>query len=132
MQNVPWHQEVCIFAEALAQCLLERSQLSFRYSIATEHEHSCCLVMAREDKFRIDNEWYTWIDYPKFHVLMAQYYQSNKTVTFKSQDYMALTPDWARYQSSTRGFDPQEQRWRRNKAGVLVENEYEATESGCG
>ena len=35
-------------------------------------------------------------------------------------------------QSAERGFDPEEQRWRRNKAGERVAVEYKSSESGCG
>eukprot|EP01038_Epipyxis_sp_PR26KG_P014523 gene14523-19499_t len=45
---------------------------------------------------------------------------------------MQLTPSWALYRSETRGFDPEEQRWKRNKAGAIVEIEYKASDSGCG
>jgi len=46
---------------------------------------------------------------------------------------MAPTPDWAVFDSATHGFDPEENRWRRNKAsGQLEEIEYKSSESGCG
>lgn len=131
MQNVPWHVEVCNFAEAISKRLRERGK-GVNYSIATEHEHSCCVLLAREDKFLIDGVWHTWIDYPKFNTLIQQYYESNGTQVFSSTDYMARTPDWARYQSETKGFDPIENRWKRNKAGKKIEIPYEPSESGCG
>ncbi len=93
MENVPWHTEVCTFGEALSHQLAERG-LSVNYSIATEHEHSCCILLAREDKFLIDNVWHTWIDYPKFTQLIREYYRSGGEATFSSVDYMAATPDW--------------------------------------
>ena len=131
MQNVPWHTEVCQFAEAISKLLLQRNH-SVRYSIATEHEHSCCVLLAREDKFLINNVWHTWIDYPKFNQLIKDYYESNGEKTFSSIDYIAATPDWAHYQSSTKGFDPVEKRWKRNKAGNIVDIQYQPSESGCG
>lgn len=131
MQNVPWHRECCQFSEAIANRLAERG-LSARYSIATEHEHSCCILLAREDKFKVDGVWHTWIDYDKFHFLMKEYYDSNGQKTFTSTDYMERTPDWALYQSETHGFDPDESRWKRNKAGVIVPIEYKSSDSGCG
>ena len=136
MQNVPWHTEVCTFGEAIADRLArgvagENGQ-GVRYSIATEHEHSCCILLAREDKFLVDGRWHTWIDYPKFHGLMREYYASGGTKSFDSREYMAETPEWACYKSSSRGFDPVEQRWKRNKAGNVVEIEYKSSESGCG
>lgn len=133
MQNVPWHAEVCAYGDALCERLAQRGNLSFRYNIATEHEHSCCILLAREDKFRPEGVWHTWIDYDKFHALMRRYYASDKQETFASEDYMAETPYWALYKSATRGFDPEEQRWHRNKAtGAVTEIPYEASESGCG
>ena len=131
MQNVPWHYECCQFSEAIANRLAERGK-SVRYSIATEHEHSCCVLLAREDKFKVDGVWHTWIDYPKFHQLVREYHASGKTKTFTSQDYMAPTPSWALYKSEEHGFDPVESRWKRNKAGALVPIEYKSSESGCG
>jgi tRNA wybutosine-synthesizing protein 1 len=133
MQNVPWHTEVCSYGEAICARLAERGVISTRYSIATEHAHSCCILLAREDKFKVDGAWHTWIDYDKFNQLIQRYYASGKTVSFTSQDYMAPTPEWALYQSATRGFDPEEQRWFRKKgSNALVEAQYEASESGCG
>ena len=51
----------------------QRGNTSIRYSIATEHEHSCCVLLAREDKFLIDGVWHTWIDYEKFHSLIERH-----------------------------------------------------------
>lgn len=131
MENVPWHYEVCAFGEAISEALAKRGY-GTRYSIATEHEHSCCILLAREDRFKVDGIWHTWIDYPKFNELVQEYYRTNGTFTFTSVDYRAPTPDWALYKSPERGFDPIESRWRRNKAGAVVENEYKPSSSGCG
>ncbi len=131
MQNVPWHREVCAYSEALASRLRSRGKGPI-YSISTEHEHSCCILLAREDKFKVNGVWHTWIDYPRFHELVARYYASGGLETFTSQDYMAATPTWALYQSQEHGFDPVENRWKRNKAGALVEIEYKSSDSGCG
>ena len=131
MKNVPWHTEVCQFAEAISVRLSERGK-SVRYSIATEHEHSCCILLAREDKFLIDQVWYTWIDYPKFNELITLYYESKGQKSFTSSDYMAPTPNWAMYKSDTKGFDPNEKRWKRNKTGELTEIPYQPSDSGCG
>lgn len=133
MENVPWHKEVCMYGEEICRRLQERSVCTVKYSIATEHEHSCCILIAREDKFKVNNEWYTWIDYPKFQALITEYYASGKTKSFTSEDYRAQTPSWAVYQSAERGFDPIEQRWRRNKlTGAQEEIPYQSTDSGCG
>ena len=131
MKNVPWHHEVCTYGEAIAYKLKERNSI-VKYSIATQHEHSCCILLAREDKFLINNIWHTWIDYPKFNQLIKNYYNSNKLQSFTSEDYIAPTPTWALYTSIEKGFDPNEERWRRNKNGQLVEIEYKPSGSGCG
>jgi tRNA wybutosine-synthesizing protein 1 len=132
MQNVPWHYEVCSYAEAIVHTLNSRSNSRIKYGIATEHEHSCCILIAREDRFKVNGQWHTWIDYPKFDELIQEYYASNGAKTFTGTDYLAPTPDWALYKSSERGFDPKESRYRRTKTGALVEVEYKSSESGCG
>ena len=131
MQNVPWHKEVCNYGEALCKRLSERQLLPYNYSIATEHEHSCCILIAREDKFKVNNTWHTWIDYDKFNQLIQDFY-ADRSKAFTSVDYMAPTPEWALYQSPSHGFDPEEQRWIRSKTGKMVEIEYKSSESGCG
>ena len=124
---------MCNYCEAIAQRLNSRAGANgVRYSIATEHEHSCCVLLAREDKFLVKGRWHTWIDYPKYNQLIMDYYSSEGQSTFTSTDYMAETPSWALYQSQEHGFDPVENRFRRNKQGKLVERDYKASESGCG
>ncbi|XP_016193066.1 vacuolar protein sorting-associated protein 41 homolog [Arachis ipaensis] len=65
MENVPWHAYVKAFSEALAL----KSQ--GEYEVACEHAHSCCVLLAKIKKFKIDGKWYTWIDYDKFHDLVG-------------------------------------------------------------
>eukprot|EP00040_Diaphanoeca_grandis_P005602 m.33632 g.33632 ORF g.33632 m.33632 type:complete len:806 (+) comp16849_c0_seq3:36-2453(+) len=96
MGNVPWHKEVVDFVQSLTDLLPD-------YEIASEHEHSNCLLIAHK-KFHIDGRWNTWIDYDRFHELLA----SKKP--FTSMDYMAPTPEWAVFGSPERGFDPVETR----------------------
>ena len=66
-------------------------------------------------QFKIDSEWWTWIDYPRFHELWHKYKASNGQETFSSCDYMAKTPNWAVFGAEERGFDPQETRFYRKK-----------------
>jgi tRNA wybutosine-synthesizing protein 1 len=66
MENVPWHADVKDFAEALAK---ERG--GSEYELACEHAHSCCVLLARATKFKREGQWYTWIDYEKFHDLVS-------------------------------------------------------------
>ncbi|XP_066936277.1 S-adenosyl-L-methionine-dependent tRNA 4-demethylwyosine synthase TYW1-like isoform X2 [Clytia hemisphaerica] len=107
MENVPWHQEVVGFVQQLAESLPD-------YEIASEHEHSNCVLLAHK-RFKINNKWHTWIDYPKYHQLMKDYEESNGTKTFKDIDYMEITPEWAVFGNPHRGFDPDETRWHRKK-----------------
>lgn len=68
-------------------------------------------------KFKIEGTWHTWIDYEKFHDLVA----SNKP--FSSMDYIAPTPDWAIYGDDRQGFDPAETRhYRKNRKIVKPDN----------
>lgn len=106
MKNVPWHEEVVSFCQILAE------KLGDEYAIACEHEHSCCVLLAKKDPFLIDGEWWTWINYERFHELVAE------GKPFSAIDYMAKTPTWALYQSETRGFDPNETRLRARKPYV--------------
>lgn len=69
MENVPWHHEVVTFGQKL--CAMVES-----YGMASEHEHSNCILLAKRDKFFVDGRWNTWIDYDKFHSLVQRYYDS--------------------------------------------------------
>lgn len=103
MENVPWHSDVKAFSEAVAL------KSEGEYEVACEHEHSCCVLLAKVDKFKINGQWFTWIDYEKFQDLVA----SGKP--FKSTDYMAATPPWAVYGAVEGGFDPQQARYRKER-----------------
>lgn len=108
MANVPWHEEVVYFVQQLTNLLPD-------YDIACEHEHSNCLLLAHH-KFKVDDEWWTWIDYERFHELIQQYDESNGAKTFTALDYMAKTPSWAVFGARERGFDPSDTRFlRKNK-----------------
>ncbi|KAL6317929.1 hypothetical protein AAG906_030973 [Vitis piasezkii] len=103
MENVPWHADVKAFSEALA--LKSKGE----YEVACEHVHSCCVLLAKTDKFKVNNQWFTWIDYEKFHDLVA----SGRP--FNSKDYMAATPSWAVYGAEEGGFDPGQSRYRKER-----------------
>lgn len=107
MGNVPWHEEVVGFVKKFVESLPD-------YDIASEHEHSNCILVAHK-RFFVDGRWCTWIDYPKYHELMRQYTESNGEKVFHDIDYMAPTPQWAVFGDENRGFDPEETRWQRNK-----------------
>lgn len=103
MENVPWHSDVKVFSEALAQ------KSKGEYEVACEHVHSCCVLLANANKFKIDGQWFTWIDYEKFHNLVA----SGRP--FDSKDYMAATPSWAVYGAEEGGFDPGQARYKKER-----------------
>ncbi|XP_076832529.1 S-adenosyl-L-methionine-dependent tRNA 4-demethylwyosine synthase TYW1 isoform X1 [Brachyhypopomus gauderio] len=112
MANVPWHLEVVHFVKQLADLLPD-------YDIACEHEHSNCLLLAHH-KFRVDGEWWTWIDYSRFHQLVQRYEESGGRETFSTLDYVARTPSWAVFGSQERGFDPSDTRFqKKNKTKDL-------------
>lgn len=66
MENVPWHEDVKAFAEALAA-----EKGGSEYEVACEHSHSCCVLLAKSSKFKVNGKWHTWIDYEKFHDLVS-------------------------------------------------------------
>lgn len=108
MANVPWHQEVVAFVQQLADMLPQ-------YEIACEHEHSNCLLIAHT-KFKVDGEWWTWIDYERFQELVQAFEESGGKQSFSASDYMAKTPRWALFGADEQGFDPADTRFqRRNK-----------------
>jgi tRNA wybutosine-synthesizing protein 1 len=111
MRNVPYQHEVISFATALMDRLSsvvdQESQLE--YGLACEHEHSCSILIADKRKFFRGGHWHTWIDYDRFHDLVASGEE------FTSLDYMAPTPAWAVYGAAEKGFDPAEKRHYRNK-----------------
>lgn len=105
MANVPWHEEVVRFVRELVDLLPD-------YEVACEHEHSNCLLIGHK-KFKIDGEWWTWINYSRFQELVLQYEESGGSKTFSSRDYMARTPQWALFGARERGFDPKDTRYQR-------------------
>ncbi|CAN9511289.1 unnamed protein product [Ophioblennius macclurei] len=108
MANVPWHQEVVAFVQQLADMLPQ-------YEIACEHEHSNCLLIAHT-KFKVEGEWWTWIDYERFQELVKAHEESGGQQSFSALDYMAKTPSWALFGAREQGFDPADTRFqRRNK-----------------
>ncbi|XP_067864248.1 S-adenosyl-L-methionine-dependent tRNA 4-demethylwyosine synthase TYW1 isoform X2 [Heptranchias perlo] len=111
MANVPWHEEVVYFVQQLADLLTD-------YEIACEHEHSNCLLIAHK-KFKVNGEWWTWIDYDHFQHLIKDYEENNGTKIFSAEDYMAKTPPWALFGAKQRGFDPADIRFlRKNKKDI--------------
>ncbi|RWS01460.1 S-adenosyl-L-methionine-dependent tRNA 4-demethylwyosine synthase-like protein, partial [Dinothrombium tinctorium] len=94
MNNVPWHEEVVNFVKLLT------NYIDSDYEIASEHEHSNCVLVANK-RFKVDGQWKTWIDYEKFHDLIKKFYETGET--FEATDYMTDLPDWAVYGSNEQG-----------------------------
>ncbi|KAK4481460.1 hypothetical protein RD792_012356 [Penstemon davidsonii] len=103
MENVPWHTDVKEFSEAICQ------KSNGAYELACEHVHSCCVLLAKVDKFKVNGQWFTWIDYEKFHDLVSS------GESFTSKDYMSATPSWAVYGAEEGGFDPQQLRFKKER-----------------
>lgn len=112
MKNVPFHQEVRDFCKELC------SKLGDNYELACEHVHSCCVLIS-DTKLKIDGQWHTWIDYPKFHELVSAYHKDG--TPFGTMDYAAPTPAWAVFGAAEEGFDPEETRWRRKQKKGQIE-----------
>lgn len=112
MANVPWHEEVVRFVRELVDLIPD-------YEIACEHEHSNCLLIAHR-KYKIDGEWWTWIDYNRFQELIQEYEDSGGSRTFRAEDYMARTPHWALFGARERGFDPKDMRHQRKSGSKNI------------
>ena len=77
-QNMPFHEDIVAFSKALLKHLPE-------YEIVSEHISSRVILFAKK-KFKIDDEWHTWINFPKFHQLV------DERKEFTSMDYLKKTP----------------------------------------
>lgn len=78
IENMPLHEDVVEFSKKLAKYLPE-------YDLVSEHIPSRVVLLAKK-KFKINNEWFTWIDFKKFNSLVL----SGKE--FKTKDYLIKTP----------------------------------------
>lgn len=103
MSNVPYHADVVAFGQAICEAR------GGEYALACEHAHSCCILLARVDRFYREGGWHTWIDYERFQSLVSS------GQTFTSEDYMAATPEWAVFGSQEAGFDPGQQRVKKER-----------------
>ena len=79
------------------------------YEIACEHSHSLCILLAKVDRFKIEGQWWTHIDYERFHELVRSGQK------FTSLDYIAKTPAWAVFVASEQGFDPEQARFKKER-----------------
>ncbi|XP_058536472.1 S-adenosyl-L-methionine-dependent tRNA 4-demethylwyosine synthase TYW1-like [Ochotona princeps] len=104
------------YHRTLAECVRSLVLLTPCYRLACINLHTNMLIFSSL-QFKIDGEWWTWIDYSHFQELIQAYEDSNGSETFSAQDYMAKTPQWALFGASERGFDPKDIRHqRKNKS----------------
>ncbi|EMR08950.1 hypothetical protein PNEG_02729 [Pneumocystis murina B123] len=108
MKNVPFHEEVVGFVKALTKKISEMDNVP-EYDIASEHVHSCCVLIAQK-KFYINDKWYTHINYDRFFEL------AESNMPFSEMDYISETPHWAYFNSPYGGFSPDDIRWKRKNA----------------
>jgi tRNA wybutosine-synthesizing protein 1 len=77
-KNMPWHEEVVSFSKELVKFLDD-------YEIVSEHIPSRVVMLAKK-KFKINNEWKTWIDFSKWHELVLSGQE------FGVMDFVKKTP----------------------------------------
>eukprot|EP00796_Vickermania_ingenoplastis_P001267 gene1267-725_t len=97
LKNVPSWTNVKAFANRLCE------ECCTTYRMCCVHEHSGCILLAKS-KFLVDDKFFTWIDFKKFHDLICK---ENETPL--PEDYWLQTPQWALADSPLEGFDPQQQ-----------------------
>lgn len=115
--NVPTYAEVRAWAGDLCDALNARTwsdggSAEIQYAVASEHYHSCAVLLARADRWyqpllripcrseevsHVDRVWRTWIDFSNL--------DSGNTKT----DLALRTPDWALPEAAERGLDPEDQ-----------------------
>lgn len=118
MQNIPYYEECTTFVKKFTEELQRRG---LNYEVAAEHAHSNCILIANT-KFKIDDEWYTHIDFAKF------FENLNSGKNFTYMDYMSKTPEWALFGNG--GFAPGNTRvYRKDKKMKNKENLNVATEN---
>jgi tRNA wybutosine-synthesizing protein 1 len=76
--NMPLHDEIVAYSKELLRYLPG-------YEIVSEHKSSR-VVMFALNKYKVDDEWRTWIDFPKWQELV------NSGKEFRSLDYSIKTP----------------------------------------
>ncbi len=78
-KNMPFHEDVVAFSKALLKYLSD-------YEIVSEHVPSRVVMLAKK-KFKKNGEWFTWIDFVKYHMLV------NSKKEFSVEDYLKKTPN---------------------------------------
>ncbi|EKX44652.1 hypothetical protein GUITHDRAFT_52860, partial [Guillardia theta CCMP2712] len=91
MESVPLHSEVVQFARELVEAIRAEPSVEDEYDIASEHEHSCCILIASR-RYLIGQQWHTHIDYDKFITAWRRWLETKE---LDVMSYIAPTPPWA-------------------------------------
>ncbi len=78
-RNMPVHEEIIHFTKKMLPFMPE-------YELVSEHIPSRVLMLAKK-KYKKEDGWYTWIDFPKFEELAVSGEE------FTSADYLKKTPN---------------------------------------
>ena len=125
MENVPEWERVIDFGQQLCSTIG-----GDEYRVAAAHEHSKCLLLARTSKFHKDGRWHTWINFEKFHELIADRADSAlQPDAIEAEHFMLPTPEWATFGAPEQGFDPKQTRHVTNKRRKWLEREEAARAS---
>lgn len=79
-------------------------------------------------QFKVDGEWWTWIDYERFQELIRIYEETGGQWSFSALDYMAKTPSWALFGAKEQGFDPADTRFQRRSKTKDISGCWDAKE----
>jgi len=102
---VPTHTEIRAFAELLNEELSSataQDDTAQAYGLASEHRHSCAVLLARLPRWRPSGVWRTWVDFDAFFDRM----NFKSDVADPQMQWSAPTPEWALWESSGAGLDP--------------------------
>lgn len=115
IKNVPSWEKMKSFSEQLCNALLDGK----KYSIASIHEHSGCILLAHK-RFVVDGRVHSWIDFDRFDEIIKDPVRAADMVP---EDYLLPTPEWALADSQDEGFDPAQERHISNKRRKHIERE---------
>lgn len=85
----------------------------FSFSSIEELTGLLCTSFLSPLQFKVDGDWWTWIDYERFQELVRIYEGTGGQRSFSALDYMAKTPHWALFGAQEQGFDPADTRFQR-------------------
>lgn len=120
--NVPRWERIVEYAKKMCDAM------GGEYQISCAHKHSGCLLLARRTFF-MNDQWNTWIDFPKFNQMVLQNGVTGAPIDVQS--YTQPTPSWAVFGAQDdEGFDPQQTRHVTRKRQAHMDKETQKEESG--